>query len=161
VTIYVAVEPADSPSASALIAALDQYFDEQYGEVASNALDPPSTIFFVARIDSAPVGSVAYRQFDHDASSAEVKRTYVTPEARGQGVGIALLDTVVVHAGAAGFTRLVLALGSRQPEAMHRYLAYGFTHLDPYAPYDDGVSTCLQFALDPIPTPVLDGRVGG
>jgi hypothetical protein len=29
VTIYVAVEPADSPSASALIAALDQYFDEQ------------------------------------------------------------------------------------------------------------------------------------
>ena len=63
-------------------------------------------------------------------NTAEIKRMYVAPEARGNKLGAAILDRLEVEAGALGIDHLVLETGSRQPEAIQMYERAGFTARD-------------------------------
>src|SRR5437899_11609474 len=61
-------------------------------------------------------GCVALRPVD--ASTAEMKRLYVRPAARGSGVGRAVAHAVVSEARELGFSRIVLdTIGARMEEA--------------------------------------------
>jgi GNAT superfamily N-acetyltransferase len=150
VTIEIRVEPADSPIARQLIAALDADLFARY-HVADdhNALDPAATTFLVAFHGDSAVGSAAFRAYEPGSTTAELKRMYVAPEARGQRIGVLLIDSAVARAQAAGFTRMILETGVRQPEAIRRYETSGFTRITNFAPYDnDPTSVCFGRDLD-------------
>jgi GNAT superfamily N-acetyltransferase len=57
---------------------------------------------------------------------AEIKRLFVRPSARGQGLGGALVDAVIEAARAAGHRRVVLETHESMTAAAALYLARGF-----------------------------------
>ncbi len=95
-------------------------------------------VFLVAYQDGKPVGCGAIRCLD--AETAEVKRMYVEPNARGQKLGQSLLAALEAEAKQLGATRLVLETGPRQPEAIAVYRRAGFA---PVAAFGE----CTESAL--------------
>jgi putative acetyltransferase len=80
-----------------------------------------------------------------DADTAELKRMYVCPEARGQGIGRRLLGALEAEARAFGVRRLVLETGVRQAAAMALYQATGFRPIPLFGEYrlSPDTSVCL------------------
>lgn len=91
---------------------------------------PPDGALILARRGDEPVGAVALRRVDGER--AEMKRMYVPPHARGQGVGRALVEAIMQEARALGYRSVVLDTYSRTPEAIALYLATGFQEIDPW-----------------------------
>ncbi len=83
-----------------------------------------------------------------DARSAEIKRMYTRPEARGRGLGRAILLELIARGRELGYARLVLETGDQQPEAIQLYESAGFTRIPNFG-YYVGVenSLCYEFAL--------------
>ncbi|MET8688403.1 GNAT family N-acetyltransferase [Streptomyces sp. NPDC004732] len=71
---------------------------------------------------SPPENDENYRDGD-----AELKRMYVTPEARGLGLARRILAALEDDAKAAGRARMVLETGTKQPEAIALYISSGYT----------------------------------
>jgi ribosomal protein S18 acetylase RimI-like enzyme len=65
----------------------------------------------------------------HGPGEAEIRALAVSPAARGQGTGQALLDAIISHAEAAGVTHLVLATLPAMRTAHHMYAKAGFVRL--------------------------------
>ena len=86
-------------------------------------------------------------------SVGELKRMYVTPAARGLGVGRALLDAAVDTAAELDFRVLQLQTRPADMAAAHRlYRERGFVEIDNYA--DLGIDGVCSLAL------TLDHQVG-
>jgi putative acetyltransferase len=83
------------------------------------------TTLFVARENNAAMGMGALRR--HAGGVGEVKRMFVKPEARGLGVGGAILASVEELARDEGLTRLVLETGSNFDAARRLYERAGFS----------------------------------
>jgi putative acetyltransferase len=62
---------------------------------------PPSGRLFLAQNDADIVGCVALRELDE--GSCEMKRLYVRPEFRGQGIGKLLATEVIAQARQIGY----------------------------------------------------------
>jgi putative acetyltransferase len=143
-----------SDAATTLITALNAELSALYPEPGAThfRLDPDEVApgrgaFLVARADGAPVGCGAVRLLeDHDA---ELKRMYVVPEARGRGVGRALLDALESEARVLGARRLVLETGVRQTAALALYRRAGFVDIPSYGEYvaSPDTSVCLARPL--------------
>jgi GNAT superfamily N-acetyltransferase len=103
--------------------------------------DPPTGSFFVAYLDGEPVASGAWRRHPVPAhgttNSAEIKRMYVAPAARGHGLARRLLAHLEATAAAAGAEAMVLETGTRQPEAIALYLSSGYTPIAGFGHYRD------------------------
>ena len=161
--LEIAPEALTSPVATALIAALNVELSGRYPEPGAThfLLDPgdvaPGTgIFLVARWLGRPVGCGAVRRLSEGAlmrelgpRAGELKRMYVAPEVRGQGIGRALLVRLEAEARALGLARLVLETGIRQTEALALYRDAGFTDIPAYGEYvaSSGTSVCLAKGL--------------
>jgi putative acetyltransferase len=74
---------------------------------------------------------------------------YVAQEARGQGVGRALLARLEDEARKLGLVQLVLETGIRSEDAQTLYRRAGFTDVPPYGEYraSPGTSVCMIKAL--------------
>jgi GNAT superfamily N-acetyltransferase len=80
-----------------------------------------------------------------DETTAEVKRMYVAPEARGHKIGAAVLRELERAAEELGAKRLVLETGSRQPEAVAIYERAGFTPVPCRGEYEAApLSMCME-----------------
>ena len=128
----------DSPAGTDLLAALDADLDERYGGGTPVAAEtgefvPPDGDFLVAYADGEPVACAGYRRYD--ATTAELKRMYVRPEARGQGLARRLLAELEASAGAAGYQRMWLETGVPQHEAMSLYVAAGYERIAPFGQF--------------------------
>jgi putative acetyltransferase len=163
--LEIAPEALTGAAATALIAALNAELSARYPEPGAThfALNPdevaPGTgIFLVARWLGRPVGCGALRSLREPAvlrelrgepRVGELKRMYVAPEVRGQGIGRALLARLEAEARALGLARLVLETGTRQGEALALYRRAGFTEIPAYGEYSasPGTSVCLAKAL--------------
>ncbi len=131
----------ESPNQADVIAMLDQldaYCGELYPAESNHLLDVAAlmqqdVVFLVARdADGRAVGCGAFVRRD---TYAEVKRMFVDPIVRGQGVGRALLAEVARRAALAGLPRLMLETGISQPEAIGLYQRDGFVHCAPFGDY--------------------------
>lgn len=152
--IDVRLESPDQPDVVQLIADLDAYQDTLYPPESRHSLDlaalcQPEVLFAVARDDetgeAVGCGAVVLR-----ADHGEVKRMYVDPEARGQGVARQLLQHLEARATAAGCTCLMLETGPRQPEAIALYESSGFVQRGRFGSYpDDPLSVFMHKALTP------------
>lgn len=99
----------------------------------------------MAELDGEPVGCCAYRRFDDDPGTAEVKRLYVTLAGRDKKVGRALLDEIERVAAAFGVVRFVLETGPRQPEAMRVFESSGYSVCEPWGRFvGKDYSICME-----------------
>lgn len=99
--------------------------------------------FLVVYREGTPVGCGALRLLD--AETAELKRMYVIPTARGTGLGRRLVTALEKEARALGVRRLVLETGVRQEAALALYRATGFHPIPLYGEYclSPETSVCL------------------
>ncbi|MDB4995456.1 MAG: Histone acetyltransferase [Myxococcaceae bacterium] len=67
-----------------------------------------------------------------DATTGEIKRMYVVPEARGRGVARRLLGALEDAARAAGYERVKLDTGAKQPHAQALYASAGYASIADY-----------------------------
>jgi GNAT superfamily N-acetyltransferase len=106
------------------------------------ALEPPSTLTWIARTDDTISGVVQLIQakYPNSAHRAEVVKLLVHPRARNAGVGSALLSTVEEHARTIGRTLLLLDTQTGSP-AESLYLRRGWRTIgvvDGHAATPDG-----------------------
>ena len=113
----------------------------------------PEGAFFVAYLADDPVATGAWRRrsdvrVGETTLTAEVKRMYVAPRARGRGVARAVLAHLEDTARAAGVEVMVLETGLRQPEAISLYESSGYTPIPGFGFYKDAaLSRCFARPL--------------
>jgi GNAT superfamily N-acetyltransferase len=71
----------------------------------------------------------------HDGQTAEVKRVFVDPAYRGQGLSKALMGCLEARARRMGFSTLILETSRNFAEANGLYSSLGYTRTDAYGPY--------------------------
>ncbi|TMB74999.1 MAG: GNAT family N-acetyltransferase [Chloroflexi bacterium] len=111
-------------------------------------LDPAVT-FFSARRDGALVGIGALKRLDD--SHAEVKSMHTIEAARGQGVGRAMVDHLLMVAAARNYQRVSLETGTMDAFAPARslYTKVGFRPCEPFGEYTaNPYSTCMTMTID-------------
>jgi GNAT superfamily N-acetyltransferase len=88
-------------------------------------MNPPNGHFIVGYSDGVVVCCGGIKRLD--AETCEIKRMYVVPEARGQGVARELLGALEDCARALDYKLARLDTGPKQPEARHLYESAGYT----------------------------------
>ncbi|TBN41898.1 GNAT family N-acetyltransferase [Paracoccus subflavus] len=98
---------------------------------------PPRGVFLVAWSGGQPVGCAGLKGFGR--GEAEVKRVWVAPAARGQGLARRLMDEIEARAAGLGIHRLMLDTNSALTEALALYRNTGWTEIDRFNddPYPD------------------------
>jgi len=91
----------------------------------------PEGATLIAWSDDLPVGTVALRR--HDATSAEVKRLWIDPLARGQGLGRRMMRAIEARARDMGFTWARLDSNTALAEAIALYRSDGWRETGPYS----------------------------
>lgn len=96
----------------------------------------------VAYDGELPVGCGAIKEYSQD--SMEVKRMYVLPESRGQGIASRVLKALEDWAMQLGYQKCVLETGKRQPEAIALYQKNGYLIIPNYGQYA-GIENSICF----------------
>ncbi|MFD0856902.1 GNAT family N-acetyltransferase [Actinomadura adrarensis] len=99
----------------------------------------------VARSDSEVVGMGALKPVDERVG--EIKRMYVRPQVRGQGVGRAILETLVADARVLGYDVARLETATFMCDAQALYRARGFKEIPKFENAEAEVSGLEAFML--------------
>lgn len=99
-------------------------------DVSLAPMRPPIGTFLLAADRASPVGCVGMRR--EDPTTGEVKRLWVAPEARGEGLAQRLMAEIEVCARASGLTRLVLDTSRHLPKAIDFYRLQGWQEIARY-----------------------------
>ena len=132
----------DSP---AVLQLLQGHLDDMY------ATSPPESVHAldISKLQAADIrfwgawqgdtllGCVALKQ--HSAQMAEIKSMRTAPDARGKGVGRALLQFLLAEASQSGFLSIYLETGSMDffLPARTLYQSTGFNYCGPFADYPE------------------------
>ncbi len=137
--VEVMVEDPDSDDARFCLAS---YYDEIDGRFEAgfdpgSSLDPdasafssPKGAFLVARRDGSPIGCAALK-YEPDGG-AMIKRMWVSPDARGLGLGRRLLAELETIARDRRVTVLRLETNRVLSEAINLYRSEGFVEVEPF-----------------------------
>lgn len=111
---------------------VDLCFQGFEGELATlpGAYAPPRGTLVLAMKDDEALGCVGVRAFD--AARCEMKRLYVRPAGRGQGLGRQLAERAIAFARAAGYQEMLLDTLPQMAAAQGLYAALGFTDCEAY-----------------------------
>jgi putative acetyltransferase len=146
--ITLRVESPRQPDVVRLIEALDVYQSGLYPAESNHFLDldalaGPDMRFFVARQAGQAVGCGAIRI--DPAGYGEVKRMFVSTEARGLKLGRRILDRIEEEARREGLACLRLETGIHQPEALGLYRSAGYVERDAFGDYSpDPLSVFME-----------------
>jgi GNAT superfamily N-acetyltransferase len=140
-------------TSQALVAALnaellDRYegFDGSGGEHAARDFEPPDGAFVVGWEDGEPVACGGVCRYDE--TTAEIRRMYVAPSARGRGLSRFVLAALEDEARELGYDLVRLETGDQQPEAIKLYASSGYEPIPRYGPFvDDPRSVCFEKRL--------------
>ncbi|MEW2221985.1 GNAT family N-acetyltransferase [Streptomyces sp. NPDC006990] len=135
----------DHPDARKLSDLVLQEYALRYGDPEGDAtpldpsmFQPPRGLYLLAYdAQQRPVATGAWRARDaahgpdeedenYADGDAELKRMFVVPEVRGQGLARRILALLEDDAREAGRTRVVLETGLQQPEAIALYTSSGY-----------------------------------
>lgn len=117
---------------------LNLVFDlKKSGDPDLSQMKHPHGTFVVARLADMPLGCVGVK--GNGGPLAEVKRMWISPAARGLGLGRRLMTTAEDAARALGITTLRLDTNSTLFEAVGLYRAMGWAEIDRFNddPYPD------------------------
>ena len=99
-------------------------------ETLSRHYAEPDGVFVVALREGIAVGCGALRRFSDDV--CEMKRLYVRPDYRGEGIGSRIVSTLVDRARARGYRSIRLDTLPSMRDALALYASAGFTQTAPY-----------------------------
>lgn len=132
---------------TALVAELDAYFRTGWSEAADHykqyhTLDGMACAA-VAYIEGTPAACGCWRAFD--PVTAEIKRMYVRPAYRRQGIAGKIVAALEQHAAASGCHRAVLETGAEMPDAIAFYEKQGYRLVPNYSDFvDDEICVCME-----------------
>ncbi|MGI4977701.1 MAG: GNAT family N-acetyltransferase, partial [Janthinobacterium lividum] len=155
-SVTIAFEPPHAPGIDALLDHSDAlsaalYPPEFRFPVDAAALSHPRARLLVARRDGEALGCVALLLQD---GYGEVKRLIVAPEARGLGIGRALLDAVETAAARERLPVLRLETGPGNARALDLYREAGWNPRGPFGAYTPNPhSLFLEKHLPPATAP--------
>lgn len=136
--IRIAHEPADFDTGRRLFQeyaqslGIDLCFQNFEAELADleRQYGPPAGCLLLVEQDRQALGCCGVRLWENDI--AELKRMYLKPELRGQGLGATLLMRALEQAGALGYKRIRLDTLPSMQAAIHIYRRFGFTDIPAY-----------------------------
>lgn len=152
ITVRPAEMPQDLPAVRALFTeyidslGLDLGFQNVEAELAALPGDyaPPRGAMLLVELDGSPVGIGAMRPLPD--GSAEMKRMYLRPAARGAGAGRTLATAIIDAARAAGYRRMRLDTQRELAAAVTLYHTLGFAETPRYN--DNPLPGAIFMALD-------------
>jgi GNAT superfamily N-acetyltransferase len=100
---------------------------------------PPRGCLLLGYIGNHPAGIACLKELT--PSIGEIKRMYVRPESRKQGLGRALMDRLIQEARQIGYRRLRLDSAQFMKEAHQLYKSVGFREIEAY----EGSEIPLEF----------------
>lgn len=151
-TIEPAAAPADIAAAAELMRAyaasiaLDLSYQDFEAELFAlpGKYAPPSGALFLARSRGGEaIGCVALRAFPPD-NNCEMKRLYVSPNARGLGLGRVLVQRVIDEGVRLGYDTMYLDTLPGMTAAIALYEDTGFSRIPPY--YDTPIAETVFFS---------------
>lgn len=110
---------------------------------------PPEGRLIMAVTSEQPIGCAALRPID--TRVCELKRMFVLPQFRRQGVGRALSKRLVEDARAIGYELMRLDTGNFLSAAIQLYESLGFQRIDPYNDVPEDIreiAIFMELALD-------------
>lgn len=142
VTFVIEPRGYEDPDVVRLVAEVQQEYVRIYGGPDAAAVDPaefspPIGLFLVGLLDGVAVAIGGWRRIDEPgfAEAAEIKRMYVSVDARRRGLARRILAELERTAAAAGIDRLILNTGPVQPEAVALYESSGYTPVPRFGHY--------------------------
>lgn len=138
---------SDNADFRELVALLDRDLRIRDGEEHSfyaqfNKIDKIQHVV-VAYQNGQAVGCGAIKEYSKNV--AEVKRMFVKPEWRGQGIAKRILSELEIWAAELNYSECILETGKKQPEAIGLYQKSGYRLIPNYGQYE-GVenSVCMR-----------------
>ncbi|GAK69469.1 putative acetyltransferase [Agrobacterium rubi TR3 = NBRC 13261] len=149
--VAITLESPRQPEIVRLLEMSDAYAASLYPPESNHLVDiatleKPNVSFFAARNDGEIVGCCAL--VEAGDGTAEIKRMFVDPQARGLKIGKLMLDALVELGRQRGVTAIRLETGISQPEAIGLYHKAGFVDIEPFPPYKpDPLSLFMELKL--------------
>ncbi|MGV1762579.1 GNAT family N-acetyltransferase [Rhizobium rhizogenes] len=113
-----------------------------------SSLEKPEVTFWVARLDGNIVGCCSL--VEAGDGTAEIKRMFVDPIARGQKVALRLMEVLEGMAAERKLTAVRLETSIYQPEAIALYRKSGYVEIEPFGDYTpDPLSLFMEKTLSP------------
>ncbi|MFD7526613.1 GNAT family N-acetyltransferase [Streptomyces sp. NPDC059849] len=137
----------DHPDAVELNDQVQLEYAERYGDEGDvtpldpTMFEPPNGLYLLAYdARDRPVATGGWRTQDrndegYSDGDAELKRMFVIPEGRGNGLARRILAALEDDARAAGRVRMVLETGDQQPEAIALYTSSGYAPCEKFGHY--------------------------
>ena len=144
----------ESPRQDGVVRLLDMSnaYAESLYPVESNhmldlaSLEEPDVSFWVARIEGDIVGCCAL--VEAGDGTAEIKRMFVDPIARGRSVARKLMETLEAAADERNLEAIRLETGIYQPEAIGLYRRFGYVEIAAFGSYQpDPLSLFMEKRL--------------
>jgi len=100
----------------------------------------------LAYVNNLAVACGALKKYE--GKTVEVKRMFVRPEFRGQGIAAMVLKELESWANESGFETLILETGINQPEAINLYKKWDYLVIPNYGQYEGKeMSICMTKIL--------------
>lgn len=106
-----------------------QDFDKELAELPGEYAAPTGCLI-LAIDETNAMGCVALRKLENGI--CEMKRLYVKPSSRGEGVGRKLVKAIIEEAEKIGYTKMRLDTVPKMKEAITLYRKIGFREIKPY-----------------------------
>jgi GNAT superfamily N-acetyltransferase len=138
-SLRIVAEAFDTPVSDKLVAeyvaaikAMYPWWTPEVGPgMTARDVEPPHGCWLVAYRDGRAIGCGGLKRID--GQNAEIKRIYVTPDARGAGVAHALLTSLEIAARDAGYEAVRLDTGPKQQASVRLFSSSGY---EPIADYN-------------------------
>jgi pimeloyl-ACP methyl ester carboxylesterase/GNAT superfamily N-acetyltransferase len=136
--IRIKEEPYDGPAAKVLVPDYVAEIRAMYPEwtpdvpprLTPEDVEPPAGRWVVAYRRTEPIGCAALKRLDDH--TAEIKRVYVAPDARGLGVARAILARLERIAQDVGYAAVRMDTGARQPASAALFSSSGYEQIADY-----------------------------
>jgi GNAT superfamily N-acetyltransferase len=128
---------SENPDFLSLIKTFDAYLWERYPELktnywGNNVIELNRNVI-VIYLDEKPVACGCFKKYDK--TTIEIKRMFVSPDARGLGLAQRILQELELWAKELGYSVSILETLYKQQEAISLYQKVGYTIVDNYEPY--------------------------
>ncbi len=144
----------DDEQAKDLIRQSDELMASLY-PAESNHLDgtevlkQPNVLFVGAYEGETLAGCGAVKILHDDGDYGEIKRVFVSPDYRGRGISVEVMQVLEHHLRQCGIGVARLETGVKQPEALGLYRKLGYVERRPFGAYrEDPLSVFMEKVLD-------------
>lgn len=120
-----------------------QHYDAEVADLTQKYGLPDGRLY-IAWCDGQPAGCIALRRLD--GTTCELKRLYVRPAYRGQGIAGQMMQRILADARAIGYTAMQLDTEPFLRSALKMYRSLGFYEIPRYN--DSPLDTTIFLRLD-------------